>query len=89
MIEITSQHVCILVKNHSKIVADDVMFVFLLLFFFFFSDKLGLTCFSELKENFIGTKNNFKLAMVNELSVFKLLRFICIYYREPSLLRQQ
>ena len=36
-------------------------------------------CFHELSEEFrIGTKNQLELAMVNEPSVFELLRFNCI-----------
>ena len=30
-------------------------------------------------KNFLGTKNEFKLAMVNKPSVFELLSFDCIY----------
>ena len=45
-----------------------------------FQDKIKLPlniCFLELSEEF-RTKNEFKLTMVNEPSVFELLRFNCI-----------
>ena len=42
--------------------------------------KISLNiCFLELRKNFVGTQNEFELAMVNEPSVFELLRF---YYIE-------
>ena len=44
-----------------------------------FHDKISLIiCFLELAEEFRRDKNEFELAMVNEPSVFELLRFDCI-----------
>ena len=34
--------------------------------------------FWSFRKNFVGTKNEFELAMVNEPSVFEPLRFYCI-----------
>ena len=34
--------------------------------------------FLRYRKNFVGTKNEFELAMVNEPSVFELSRFDCI-----------
>ena len=49
-------------------------------------DKIGKThkisldtCFLELSEYFRRDTNEFELAMVNEPSVFELLRFDCNY----------
>ena len=35
-------------------------------------------CFLELSEEFLRDKNEFELTMVNEPSVFELLRFNCV-----------
>ena len=45
-----------------------------------FHEKVSLTfCFLELAKEFCrDSKNEFELAMVNEPSVFELLRFDCI-----------
>ena len=37
------------------------------------------------RKNFVGTKNEFRLAMVNEPSMFELLRFDCTLVEKSAL----
>ena len=53
---------------------------FVFLFVFFFTKRSGAVVLSPDSENFEGLKNEFELAMVNELLVFELLRFNCIAF---------
>ena len=60
------------IQFHDTIRKCPLMFFFFFVFFLFF--------FVSYRKNFVGSSKEFKLAMVNNPSMFELLRFNCIFF---------